>query len=106
LLKPGGWLFDAGKKPRQYEIPQADWAIQHGYAHAEHHVWLYERRLTEQEAIATQIEMERLISVWPELPQDELDRQAGLKNRQDPDGSVPMWTYENVLIAQKPARQR
>jgi SAM-dependent methyltransferase len=97
LLKPGGWLFEAGAKPEQYETPPTDWAIQHGFAHAEHHVWQYRRTVTEQERIAAGIQRERMASLGIKSAQEVVAAQP------DAAGNTLEMTYENLLIAHKPA---
>jgi len=86
LLRPGGWLFEAGWKAQRYETPETDWAIQHGYAHAEHHVWQYRRAQTVEEQAARAVERERLGAL------------GGSPGRAGEGGM----TYENLLVAQKP----
>lgn len=94
LLKPGGWLFEAGWKGEQYETPPTEWAIQHGFESAEHHVWQYWRGQTEQERAAMEVESKRLVSLggpsWKET-RDKVEDGVHLK-----------MTHENLLIAQKP----
>ena len=93
LLKPGGWLFEAGWKRERFETPPTEWAIQHGFESAEHHVWQYWRAQTEQERAAVEVESKRLVSLggpsW---------REAREKVE---DGVYLKMTHENLLIAQK-----
>ena len=102
LLKPGGWYFQAGWKPEQYETPPTEWAIQHGYKDAEHHVWQYRRMQTEQEYAAMQIEQERLASMGCKSVEETLETNVG--NPQGKDRSILKMTHENLLIAQKPVQ--
>jgi hypothetical protein len=94
LLKPGGWLFQAGWEREQYETPPTEWAIQHGFESAEHHVWQYWRIQTEQERAARQVEHERLTSLGGPPVRETRDKVV--------DGTCFKMTYENLLIAQKP----
>jgi SAM-dependent methyltransferase len=88
LLKPGGWYFEAGWD-RKYENSWTDWAIQHGFEHAEHHSWQYPRYVvTVEEALAWQVE-------GAEFPADLKEQSSIIK------GNVRI-TIENLLIAQKP----
>jgi SAM-dependent methyltransferase len=93
LLKPGGWLFEAGWKGEQYETPPTEWAIQHGFESAEHHVWQYWRAQAEQERAAVEVESKRLVSLggpsWRET-REKVENGVCLK-----------MTHENLLIAQK-----
>jgi SAM-dependent methyltransferase len=94
LLKPGGWLFHAGWEKERYATPPTEWAIQHGFQDAEHHVWQYWRTLTEQERAAMQVERDRLASMGgPPLK----ETRARVE-----DGRYLKMTHENLLIAQKP----
>jgi 2-polyprenyl-3-methyl-5-hydroxy-6-metoxy-1,4-benzoquinol methylase len=88
LLKPGGWYFEACWDRTQYEMTWTDWAIQHGYAHAEQHSWQYPRFMTEEEKLAWQVEQ-------ADFPADH--KEASSRRI----GNVRMVT-ENLLIAQKP----
>lgn len=99
LLKPGGWYFEAAWEKEQYETPPTEWAIQHGYENAEHHVWQYHRTQTEQEHSAWQIEQERLASLGCKSAKEVQEQESGVRNE---DGSVLKMTIENLLIAQKP----
>jgi ubiquinone/menaquinone biosynthesis C-methylase UbiE/uncharacterized protein YbaR (Trm112 family) len=87
ILKPGGWYFEAGWD-RKYENSWTAWAIQHGFAHAEHHAWQYPRTITEEEEHARQIEQ----AAWP------ADQKVTTPCTYD---NISM-TAENLLIAQKP----
>jgi hypothetical protein len=100
LLKPGGWYFQAGWKPEPYETPPTEWAIQHGYQDAEHHVWQYRRMQTDQEYAAMQIEQDRLASLGCQTVQKARENRAG--DRPGEGGSIPRMTHENLLIAHKP----
>jgi SAM-dependent methyltransferase len=93
LLKPGGWFFEAGWAPHRYETPQTEWAIQHGYESAEHHVWQYGRLQTEEERAARTVERERMSALGctaAKVPEEALG-ESGLT-----------MTYENLLVARKP----
>jgi SAM-dependent methyltransferase len=93
LLKPGGWLFQAGWEKERFETPPAEWAIQHGFESAAHHVWQYWRAQTEQERAAMEVESKRLIS---------LGGPPGREIREKiEDGVYLKMTHENLLIAQK-----
>ena len=93
LLEPGGWLFQAGWKRERFETPPTEWAIQHGFESAEHHVWQYWRAQTEQERAAVEVEFERLVS---------LGGPSGKEKREKvKDGVYLKMTHENLLIAQK-----
>ena len=93
MLKPGGWLFEAGWKRERFETPPTEWAIQHGFKSAEYHVWQYWRAQTVQERVAVEIEGERLAS---------LGGPSGREMREKvEDGVYLKMTHENLLIAQK-----
>jgi SAM-dependent methyltransferase len=94
LLKPGGWLFEAGWKAERYETPPTEWAIQHGFESAEHHVWQYWRAQTEQERAAIEVESKRLISLGGHSWKETREKVG--------DGVRLKMTHENLLIAQKP----
>jgi SAM-dependent methyltransferase len=98
LLRPGGWYFQAGWEQRQYETPPTEWAIQHGYERAEHHVWQYRRLVTEEEHLAMQKEQARLASIdgsrYPGNPEAE----PGTGEN----GHIWRMTQESLLIARKP----
>jgi len=102
LLKPGGWYFEAGWEQDRYETPPTEWAIQHGYESAEHHVWQYRRLQTQQEYIATQIERERLLSLGCKSVKEAEEQETGIEHHRDKDGSVFLMTHERLLMAQKP----
>jgi ubiquinone/menaquinone biosynthesis C-methylase UbiE/uncharacterized protein YbaR (Trm112 family) len=87
LLKPGGWYFEA-EWERNHAGSWTDWAIQHGFEHAEHHIWQYPRQMTEEERLAWQYE----IAGWPA---DQRETSSSILN------NVKM-TTENLLIAHKP----
>jgi SAM-dependent methyltransferase len=93
LLKPGGWLFEAGWKKERYETPPTEWAIQHGFESAEHHVWQYWRAQTEQERAAAAVEFERLVSLGGSSSKETREKVE--------DGVYFKVTHENLLIAQK-----
>lgn len=96
LLKPGGWFFQAGWKPERHETPPTEWAIQHGYESAEHHVWQYWRVQTRPEHAAMQLERERLAAFGDRFAEKARERPLE-------DGRVARMIEENLLIAQKPA---
>jgi SAM-dependent methyltransferase len=103
LLKPGGWCFQAGWEPKGFDTPPTDWAIRHGYASAEHHVWQYRRMQTEREAAARRIELIAMAALGGESSAAAL---ATLKARglgRDRSGPEAVMTYEHVLIAHKAA---
>lgn len=106
LLKPGGWYFEAGWKPVRYETPAVEWAMQHGYERAERHEWIYWRTQSEQEWRAFQFELERLAAQGSRSAQEALDQGRNTSIGPDEDGSFQKRTYENLLIAQKPRKQR
>jgi hypothetical protein len=93
LLKAGGWYFNAGWEQPQYETLPVEWATQHGYECAEHHVWRYWRVQTAQEHAAMQAERERLAAfgLGGEVQEQVLE-----------DGSVRKMTEERLLMARKP----
>lgn len=94
LLQPGGWFFEAGWRAEQYETPPTEWAIQHGFESAVHHVWQYWRAQTEQERAAMEVEFERLAS---------LIKPSRIETREKVEDGVRLkMTHENLLIAQKP----
>jgi SAM-dependent methyltransferase len=100
LLQPGGWLFEAGWKSGPFDTPPTELALIHGYESAEHHVWQYHRIQTEQEFAAMQTEMDYLFFMKEEdKPPDET---KVITNHQG-NRSFLKLTYENVLIARKPA---
>jgi SAM-dependent methyltransferase len=93
LLKPGGWLFQAGWERERYETPPNEWAIRHGFEGAEYHVWQYWRTQTEQERAAVEVESERLAS---------LGGLSGRETREKVEDEVYLkMTHENLLIARK-----
>ncbi len=100
LLQPGGWLFEAGWEPGQFNTPPTEWALRHGYESAEHHVWQYHRIQIEQEYVAMRTELEVLVFMKGEdKPPDET---KVITNHQGNKSFLKL-TYENVLIARKPA---
>jgi hypothetical protein len=104
LLKPGGWFFEAGWAPGKHETPPTEWAIQNGYASAEHHIWQYQHKVSKEEHAATLVEERFLLSVWEEGKSAEEAREIVTKMKIQPigDGDVEKMTQENLLIAQKP----
>jgi SAM-dependent methyltransferase len=94
LLKPGGWLFEGGWKRPPFETPPAEWAIQHGFESAEHHVWQYWRAQTERGQVAMEVERERMASLGRPF--------QGETREKVEDGVRLKMTHENLLIAQKP----
>ena len=93
LLKPGGWYFEAGWEHERYETPPTEWAIQHGYESAEHHVWQYWRTQTEKERAAEEVESKRLVSLGGPSWRETREKVE--------DGVYLKMTHENLLIAQK-----
>jgi hypothetical protein len=96
LLRPGGWYFEAGWAPTRYETPPTAWAIQHGYASAEHHEWQYWRVQSAQEHAANQIHQDRMICMGAPAQGDTA------ATRPNADGSLTVLTHENLTIAHKP----
>jgi SAM-dependent methyltransferase len=103
LLKPGGWYFEAGWEAKQCETPPTDWAVQHGFASAEHHVWQYRRVQTVREQAARRIELSAMAALGGESAAAALRADEGVIADADPTGGVATMTYENLLIARKPA---
>jgi SAM-dependent methyltransferase len=106
LLKAGGWYFEAGWRPVRYETPAVEWAMQHGYESAERHEWIYWRTQSESEWRAFQLELERLAAQGSRSAQEALEQGRNTSIGPDEDGSIQKRTYENLLIVQKPRRQR
>jgi SAM-dependent methyltransferase len=103
-LKPGGWYFEAGWEQERYETPPTDWALQHGYETAEHHVWHYPRLQTEEEYLAWRVEGKRIQEMMG-TGVVKNDAQAVCFDAGDHRGSQQRFlkiTQENVFIAQKP----
>ena len=102
LLKPGGWYFEAGWKRERVETK---WAIQNGFAYAEHHAWQYRRTQTEEEAVAEQTELKHLLSMGggDRSPGQAGDTSPDTECHQGGGERVLRMTWENVLIARKPA---
>lgn len=98
LLKPGGWYFDAVWEREQFETPPTEWAIQHGYGYAEHHVWRYFRLQSEEEGLAGQRAMDLMAKGDGSVAKVE-EMRVG---RQVGDEGILKMTVENLLIAQKP----
>ena len=84
-------------------MPPTEWAIHHGYDSAEHHVWQYRRRQTEQEYTAMRIELGRLAAMGGECAAEASDRVCETEDSQGQGKSFLHMTYEHLLIAQKPA---
>jgi SAM-dependent methyltransferase len=104
LLKPGGWFFEAGWEPGRFETPQTEWAIQHGFAHAEHHVWQYERPVSGDECVARLLETTYLSSVMEGKPAEEARKIASdVVSRHEYDGQDLTMTHENLTISHKSA---
>jgi SAM-dependent methyltransferase len=97
LLKPGGWYFEAGWEQAYYETPPTDWAMQHSFEQAEHHVWRYCRLQTAEERRAWTVEREYL---------SEMGKKSvsilEVEDTENSDGSVLKMTTENLLIARRP----
>jgi len=102
LLKPGGWYFEAGWEPKRYDTPPNEWAIQHGYASAEHHVWQYRRVQTSREQAAGRLEMSAMAALGGESVAAAHEALESRMEEQDSAGSAAVMTLENLLIAQKP----
>ena len=102
LLKPGGWYFEAGWEPKRYDSPPNEWAIQHGYTSAEHHVWQYCRMQTSREQAARKIEMSAMAALGSESAAAALAEVETRIEARDEAGNEMVMTYENLLIAQKP----
>ncbi len=102
LLKPGGWYFEAGWEPRHYDTPPTDWAIQHGFASAEHHVWQYRRIQTSREQTAGRLEMSAMAALGGESAAAALATVETRIEARDKSGNATIMTHENLLIAQKP----
>lgn len=98
LLKPGGWLFEAGWAPERYEIPWQNWALQHGFESAETHEWLYPRVQTWEEYSAGIVEHERAAACGIDVAKAPVkaDRQQPEQGR-----SVVSITSEHLHIARK-----
>jgi SAM-dependent methyltransferase len=88
ILKPGGWYFEACWDREKYEDTWTEWALKHGFERAEQHTWQYPRLLSEEEALARQVEQ----AAW----------QASQKLTSSAYFSNVKMTTENLLIAQKP----
>lgn len=93
MLKPGGWLFKAGWKPRREDMPWTEQAIQFGYESAESHEWQYSRTKTREEYDASRVECERAIASGAPITPLPVE----------PTCLVSM-TWENLRIAHKPLR--
>jgi SAM-dependent methyltransferase len=102
LLKPGGWYFEAGWEQTRYETAPTEWAIQHGYASAEHHEWQYWRTQTPQEQAATRIEQEHLAAQGGRAAHRIQRGKGGVDESRREEGPVRKLTHEHLLIAQKP----
>jgi SAM-dependent methyltransferase len=102
LLKPGGWYFEAGWEPKRYDTPPNEWAIQHGYASAEHHVWQYRRVQTVREQAARRRELSAMAALGGESAAAALAAVETRIEARDEAGNEMVMTYENLLIAQKP----
>jgi SAM-dependent methyltransferase len=102
LLKPGGWYFEAGWEPKRYDTPPTEWAIQHGFASAEHHIWQYRRVHSPAERACRRIELEAMAALGGESAAAALAAEQTEPAPTLPDGSVWKMTRENLLIAQKP----
>jgi SAM-dependent methyltransferase len=100
LLKPGGWFFEAGWKRDLFEIGPTEWAIMHGFASAEHHMWQYERVLSDEEYTAKSLEQDYLEQQYK--PDNRPPKKATYQAR--PGGIVEM-VVENLTIAQKPEEE-
>lgn len=97
LLKPDGWYFEAGWEKKHLDTPPTEWAIQHGYSQAEHHVWQYRRLQSAEEREAWETEMNYLHSMGKNTVQ-----QTQAHDVYNDDGSVWKMMVENLLIAKKP----
>jgi hypothetical protein len=102
LLKPGGWYFEAGWEPKRYDTPPTEWAIQRGFASAEHHVWQYRRVQTAPEQVARRLELARMADLGSESARVAQVAEAAEADGEDPTSSALRMTRENLLIAQKP----
>jgi SAM-dependent methyltransferase len=103
LLKPGGWCFSAMWDIPAYETPPMEFAIQVGYASAEHHAWQYERRISEEEYLARQVEGPFLSNLFQGASLDEARKtMAGDSHLPVEPQHLILMTQENILIAQKP----
>ena len=107
LLRPGGWFFEAGWKEERFETPPTEWAIQHGFEIAEHHVWQYQRLQSDEEHQAWQIEGKRLAAARE--ARGSKHTSGSREGPCDPvcirrrgSGFLTM-THENLTIARKPA---
>jgi len=99
LLKPGGWFFEAGWE-KGVETPPTEWAIQHGYEYAEHHVWQYKRIQSEEEYLAGLIE--ELMLVEGKSLEEAKTIMSNVNLPQERSRGIPKMIHESLLIAQKP----
>lgn len=103
LLKPGGWYFEAQWKSDVFETPPTEFAMRHGFGHAEHHAWRYYLPVPRQAYQAMKLELGRMADLGGEKARRHLalrseEDSADPKDRQ----TIPRLTEENLLIARKP----
>ncbi len=104
LLRPGGWLFQAGWDPERFETPAVDWAIQQGFESAELHEWLYPRTQTWPEYAAVQVERGTLAAMGGRIGKG-MGQPEGDGDRQPVEGeSNRVTTHEHLTIAHKALR--
>jgi SAM-dependent methyltransferase len=107
LLKPGGWYFEAQWKREVYETPPTEFAMQHGFDHAEHHAWRYYLPVPKQAYQAMKLELGRMADLGGEKARRHLALQSEAESADlNEQQAVPKLTEENLLICRKPERLR
>jgi SAM-dependent methyltransferase len=104
LLKPGGWYFEAQWEAETYETPATEFAMQQGFADAEHHSWRYSLMISIEAHRASLLELERMADLGGKKAQQAAARQslADVDVLTSPQQTVPRLTEENLLMARKP----
>jgi SAM-dependent methyltransferase len=103
LLKPGGWYFEAQWKKEVHETPPTEFAMRHGFKHAEHHAWRYYLLVPREADQAMLTELDRMADLGGEKALRALALRSAAESA-DFIGqqAISRLTEENLLIAQKP----